>query len=426
MNINTLESETEPVKVWIDTLIYLATGILQKAGGFLLLPILVATLPPADFTRYGLFISIVQVLSKGASLNLHSAPTRLVFDYGSHKKQASMLKTSLLGALAGVCVTVGLLVATLRLFSIEDPVTQGENVIYIVVFGSVFGTVGAEYGLAVFRIYRKPISFSIVSIGKSVGPVVLYLGLTGLITGSFFHVGIAYVTSLLLVGGGAVWWTRLYRQSGHVDAGMFWEGVRFSFPTFLNFLGIWMVGMSGRWIGTWFMPLSELADYTLLTFIVAGAGMAGRALFHARIPGIGSAFASEEIQRGRRIIFQTTSITAVLVLLGYLLAFVGLNFFGFLVPDAYRPTNALLSIALAASMFDCLYLYGIQSLIALKRTEVMPIATGVGAICVVLLSMVLAYYLGEIGLITAMAIGYSVQGGLSIFLSRRMYHDVVA
>jgi len=406
--------------IW-STFIYLATGVFQKAGGFLLLPFLVATLSPAEFSRYGLFSSVLVLFPQTLSLNIHGASTRLIFDYNTPKSRASFAKTVLVAAVSFSCVLLLAVGVGVRILPHHDPVTLGKWSYQVFLFVAVCSTVVIQFGLAMARIHRQAHQFSILSISKSTGVLLLYLSVASLFEGTYGVVVFTYGTALLCVACIALMmvWPKI--KLGIINLNVLKPSLRFSIPTVINFLAFWIIGTSGRWIGTIYLPLGQMADYVLLTFLISGIGIFGRALFDARLPDIGEAFAKQRYDSGKKIIQAVTGIAVAFVIVSYLAVVAIVEYVPSIIPEGYQPGLLLIGIAAVASLLDCLYLYGLQTLRACKQTGMQAISATVSAITVVVLSFVLTPVMGTLGLIVATATGYLVQGMQSVFLSARAY-----
>lgn len=406
--------------IW-STFIYLATGVFQKAGGFLLLPFLMATLSPGEFSRYGLFSSVLVLFPQTLSLNIHGASTRLIFDYTTPKSRASFAKTVLVAAVSFSCISLLAAGFGVYIVSYQDPVTLGKWSYRAFLFVAVCSTVVIQFGLAMARIHRQAHQFSVLSISKSTGVLLLYLAVTYFVEGTYRVVVFTYGIILFCVALFALKmvWPRI--ESGDLNFSVLKPSLKFSIPTVVNFLAFWVIGVSGRWIGNIYLPLGQMADYVLLTFLVAGVGIFGRALFDARLPDISEAFAEQEYASGMRIIQSVTSIAVAFVILAYLAVVLVVEQVPSIIPEGYQPDLLLIGIAAVASLLDCLYLYGLQTLRACKQTGMQAISATVSAITVLVLSFVLTPVMGTLGLIVATATGYLVQGLQSVFLSARAY-----
>ncbi len=329
-------------------------------------------------------------------------------------------------AVGATTLILGAALVFVRIIEFSDAVTLGSLLIQLALCVGIVCTICLEFGLAVLRIYRESFKFSLLATVKSFGIVAAYIVAIMVVPSSYFLVVCVY--ALVLIGV-ALLSFRLVRQQ--LDGG-YWRkelltpALKFSGPTVVNFIAIWLIGMSGRWIGAHYLPLERLADYTLLTILIGAVGMLGRALFDARIPDIGSKFAKGQYKNGFGVIRNTALAATVLVVVAYAFAFVAFNLFANWIPDGYHASNQLLAVALIAGLFDCVYLFGLQSLLASKRTDLQAAGTTISAVIVVGLSFVMVQNLGSLGLVLAMAVGYALLATISWCLARRTYRRLVS
>lgn len=408
-----------------SAIIYVGTGLLQKAGSFILLPFLIATLSPSDFTRFGLFVSLVMLMSRLLPLNVQSASIRLVFDHDSSADQASLLKTVLWCSLGLTTISLVIILVSMTFSGYKDPTSQGDLVTQIMIAVVILASVVILFLLASARVYSQAHMFAMLSIAQTFGVIIVYIVLATWFSGSYQLVVFSHALVISFVAIIGLIGFRKRLALGHFHWALAKESFVFAAPTAVSFATLWLISTSGRWIGAYYIPLEDLANYTLLTFIIGAVGMIGRALFDARIPKIGKLFAAQRLAQGRKIIWQTGTLTAVLVVLVYVGMAVGIHMLHAPLPAAYVPQLGLLALAGVIGLFDAVYLASFQMLTALKRTNVQAIAMILAGIVVILTSLVLVKELQIIGLILATAVGYALQAIILVIIANRAYHRAV-
>lgn len=396
--------------------IYLATGAVQKAAVFFLLPLLVGTLTAAEFSKVGLYLSVVAIVPRIASLNMHSASARLVFDYATAAEQGSMLLSSLAASLAAACVFALVTAIPAVLGWWVDPVTEGDIGIAAAVAIGIIATVIVQFCQNVSRVFREPLVFAGVSLSQGIGTVACYLVMAVILGGSYRLVTVSYAGALTVSAIYGILRLRV-RLRGSLSREYITDAFHFAWPTALNFAGVWLINSSGRWIGAAFHPLEELAAYTLVTMVVSGIGVLGRAMFDAQLPHIGMAFASNEFRAGHAIVGRTALMSCGLVTLAYGALMVVMRIAP--VPEAYRLNAGLLFAAWIISINDCMYLYGMQLLTAIKRTKKQAASTIVAGAAVVPMSILLVRQMGPSGLLLATAVGSCIQAAAPCAVARR-------
>ena len=411
-------SGTSRWQVFARTSLYLLGGSLQKAAYLLLLPFLVAVLTPEEFTRFGLMVSAVAVLTPLFSLNAHLAPGRLYFDYEQPHRQAELLFSSLLGALGFVTLGLVACVCVLRLGGVIEPISLGSLNIQLWVSLVIVVLVAGDFALTLIRIRGNAALYFVVASVSGFGILAAFL-----VLGWWIEEGLLRSIIALAVGRGAAAAISMAYAGKHLRGARFrramlGRSLSYSWPTTVHMLALWAVSQSGRWIGTQYMTLGELAPYTLVTQIAVAGMMISRALFQARRPEIGSAFGRGAPREAVHIIRNTTLAGLVLVLVLYLVLYVALFVLRLPLPASYAPTRRLLIAAGVACAFDTFYLQGIQILYGLKKTRSQAVSTVLSAAVTVALSFALASRYRDLGLIVAMALGLGVQAIASNAVAR--------
>ena len=395
------------------TAFYLLGSIVQRAAQLLLVPFLVAALSPDEFTRFGLMISAVTVLTPLFSLNIHMAPGRLYFDYNEPSEQSDLLFSCISGSL---CLTVmGLIVVigVLRISGVHEPVSNGYLETQVGIALIIMLTVLWEFGTMTMRVWGKAAFFTLASIVHSFGILGAFLSL-----GPFLQNGFRRGVMAVLFGigaGGAVALARVFQfvRHGKLRRTMLSKSVAYTWPMVVHLLALWAVGNSGRWIGTMYMELEELAAYTLVTLIVMSMTLISRALFQALLPDIRRSFAGQEYHRGTRIIHFAMVGSIMILAAVYVGLYVAVFAWRLPLPAKFSPTPLLLIMAGIANVCDVLFMRGAWILTSLKKTGKMALATMFSAAVTIGLSFLLVKALGDLGLVIAVAGGYGLQALVS-------------
>lgn len=395
------------------TAFYLLGSIIQRVAQLLLLPFLIAVLTPGEFTRFGLMVSAVMVLAPLFSLNIHLAPGRLYFDYDRPEEQSDLLFSCISGSLSLATLALVVLIGLLQLSGTPEPVSFGRLDIQVWVAMILLFTVLWEFGTMTMRIWGRARFFAAASTVHSFGILGAFLAL-GLVLQDGFRRSVVAV-ALGLAAGGVVAMVHVFRlvRRGNLRRIMLAKSLAYSGPTVMHFLALWVVGNSGRWIGTIYMDLDDLAAYTLVTLIIMAMTMISRALFQALLPEISRPFASQDYHRGTRIIHFAMVGSIIMLVAVYLGLYVVLFVLNLPLPAKYSPTPLLLIIAGTANLCDALFMRGAWILTRLKKTGVMAIATSLSAAATIVMSFALVRNLGDLGLVVAVAGGFAIQGAVS-------------
>lgn len=406
---------------WTSTIrssLYIMAQIIQRVGTFLLLPLVIAHMTAAEFSRYGLLNSVLILMSPLITLNIYTAPARLYFDYKSPAKQHDLLYTAFLstsGLSIGILIVV---ILVLQVFGIIEPVTMGSFGIQGLIAVSLMMLMVTDFGAVLMRIEGRANLFLIMSILRQLFLLGGFVVLVPRMPSAFDAFLVVYAISAVFSAVITLW---LYRQTiltGNLQLPMLRDLLVYSAPTVIHVTAWWFILSSGRWIGQLYLSLDALAPYTLVTQITLITNMFSRALFEARLPDIGHAFAANQYQTGVRII----NIT---VLIGILLLFFlygGLYILVFILkidlPTGYQPTHELVLFAFLGALFDVLYLRGVQINQGLKRTDLQAAITVISGITTVCLSFPLTARFADTGLILAFAFGIALQALISNIIAR--------
>lgn len=397
--------------------LFAGTAVL-RAGTLLLLPTALILLDAADVARFSLFASLPSLLTPLLSLGVHTAPQRLYFDSEEPDVQARLLGTCLLAALV-LTLTGTSLLLLLAWWQNESIVSGGSGAVRIAAAGLVLATVVNEFVAWVLRVQGRSRSFLRLSLVS----LVLMSGLSvsaPFLRGAPFEslsVGLAAVNIIT-----ACWGVSRIAESINlrVDRDLLVQAVRFSAPASAHAIALWFVSSSGRWIGATFVSLRELAGYGVASMVVNGLGALAGSLYHANAPEIGRAFAKGDVDAGRSVLEETRR-TGVLVLgCAYLTVAIILPFvIGVWPALSYLASGSLLVAMFAASALHMWYLAEVNTLIALKRTELQAAATAVAGTLGALVTYLLARSNGNAGLTLALPGGFLLLVVASGLMRRR-------
>jgi len=409
--------------------LYILAVILRQAASLVLITILVATISGEDFTRFGLMLSGFALLVPLLTLNIHVAPSRLYFDSDDTQVRADLLKSSLVGAGCLGLVGVSVLLILLRVAGSWAPVSGGGTRLQFGMALVILGMIVTQYGAAFFRIRGNAGMFLLLALGQSFGVVLGFLlifRLTGLGMASLVwaYVAAQTVSALFVLAS-----SKTVLARGRVSKHEVGRSFHFAWPTAVHLVALWGISGSGRWIGAYYLPLEELAAFTLLTQLVMVVGGLSRAIFDTRLPEIARGFVSPDVSKGVNLVTRTAWLAGALVLatyggVGFLLFVLGVP-----IPAAYAPSLSLVLLALLASLGDVAYLRGVQILHYSKHTKTQAMATLLSGSLVVLLSFALVGGHGDVGLLFAVVGGLALQAlfsnGFARYALRKPQADIV-
>jgi O-antigen/teichoic acid export membrane protein len=293
----------------------------------------------------------------------------------------------------------------------------------------ILGMIVTQYGATFFRIRGNAGMFLLLALSQSFGVVLAFLLIFRLTTMGMASLVWAYVAAQTVSALFVLASSKTVLSRGRVSKQEVGRSFHFAWPTAVHLVALWGISGSGRWIGAYYLPLVELAAFTLLTQLVMVVGGLSRAIFDTRLPEIASGFASPDVSKGVDLVTKTTWLAGALVLATY----GGVGFLLFVlnvpIPAAYAPSLPLLLLALLASLGDVAYLRGVQILHYSKHTKTQAMATLLSGSLVVVLSFALVGGHGDVGLLFAVVGGLALQAlfsnGFARYALRTPQADIV-
>lgn len=422
------KSKTLPAlaaKPGIRACIYIASIAAQRLFNFALAPYFVATMPPAEFTRYGLLTTLLSLVPALISLRVHTAPVRLMFDYRDQRSRQECAATSLLGGV-GLAIVLGFVVAAgLAAFAVSDPVTQGHVGLWLIILA-----------LSVMRIVGECCAFLAKAVGAAGG--VFWIAVSeGLVTSiscvAGFSLGFPKFEAVLysfLLGSTVSALCGIVIVRSHLfplvfKRAMFVASLRYAAPTAVHLVAFWVTSQIGRWIGSTRFGMKEMAGYSLLVLVITIGGVFCRAIYDARRPEVGEALAQGNTKAAVGLLRGAFRIGLAGLLAGYI-AYAGLmSMFRSEIDRHYFVTTPMMFVAFAASLLDLWNCNGTTLLLSLKRSGVQAVISSGAAVGTILLTWFWPVHDGPLGLFCAFVVGSMIQAAGLFFVGRRVTESLV-
>lgn len=414
-----LEFLLEHRGVILRTTVYLISQFLQRAAGLILLPLLLAVMTADQFSRYGLLSTVFLLLGAIFTLNVHTAPSRLIFDCKTPEEISNLLFSSLIGTLVLILLWSMISLFGLQLAGVQDPVSQGSLIIQILIILALIALRSMEFGTLLMLVEGKAVLFATTAIVRQGGLLLFFVIIVQLLDDAFNAFLLAFVLSAVAAMGVSLGYVQKRVRQGRFTWDWFRQSLFYAAPSSVHLIAIWLIQFSGRWIGTVYMSLEDLASFTLMTQIVLVITMFSRAFFNSRAPEIGQAFGDNQIDQGMTVINSTVLITIPILVMGYVALYILFYVLQLDLLTAYRPTRLVFFFAFWVNIFDLVYLRGIQTLAGLKKNEKQAMATVVSGLFIIVISFPLAAQLRDLGLVIAMTAGYLMLAMLSNIMAQR-------
>ena len=240
--------------------IYGAANAVNAAVPFLLLPVVIRFLSPAEYGYYSIFVVMFQLMGSVIGFTTHSAIARVFFDEETHSLPVYVFNCLLI-MLASVGLLIVLVLGLPKLF--------GPSVLPLDLkwtFAALLSGVGQYVTLvqlALWQMQSKPLRYGLFQFFSMVS----LIGLT-LINVMVFHMGWpgcvrAHLTTYLLFGTIALvqlWRARLIKV--RVDRSCIRHALSYGVPLVPHTLGSWVINMADRIILLRLLGAAETGVYS--------------------------------------------------------------------------------------------------------------------------------------------------------------------
>ena len=415
---------------WTTAACYLAGASLRKFGAAIWVPVLLYWVSPADFTRYGLMLSLVSLLVPLFTLALPFAPMRLAFDYASAGDKNSLYKEVIRTSFWMSLFAVGLSLGIVSLLYPNDPLSRGAWSLKVCIASQVMAVILGECAFSILRIQAKAKRFLFTALVYALLPFFIALPfLSRQDLDPLFVISAAMAFGMLAASGIAI--GPQFKAIFHAipSKTIRHSAIVFSLPMTFHLVGLWSINASGRWIGTASQSLDDLASYQLLSAVASLLMGIPVALLEAKLPHYNAAFGRGDASTGVAILRRVMLGCASLMIVIYGAAAIGLSMGQESIPEAYFPAGWSLTGFCIFNVAHCFYLIGINTLSGLKQTSRLALSTLVSGTLTILVSYFAAIQFGEIGLVAGMVAGMLLQAIVTNALaaaSMRVYRRKVA
>lgn len=393
-------------------LAFLLSNLVQKFGQLILLLGVVFFGTAEDVYRFGLFVSVFNLVVPLITLNIHTSGGRVLFDIEDASERASFTLSiwaaGVLAALVGTVLAAGALLAA----EIHDPLTEGQPAAYLALILAIAIFVSSQCWTVIIRIEDRA------------APFMIFGALVGAGSSGFFALGLLLGLSPLVaavagfsagqVAGTAyaIWACRGSLAGGRLTRSKLGAAVRYSSGTVMFAVSQWMTNYSGRWIAVNHLSTDALATYTLLGQFMVALTMTLTTIYESKRPVILRAFSSgneevgaAEIAKCQRLSLMAVAFLFTIVLMCYPIIRVVL------------PSEYPFEIAWLGSAFlNCIaYTFSMRTFwtsIGLHRTQIFGLAAVSGGVATVIVSILLVPHLGVNGLFLGGMSGLLLQSAL--------------
>jgi len=247
-----------------DSLVYgLGNGI-KKFIGFFLLPIYTRALTPEDYGLLGTLGTFTMLLSAFLNFGLDSASGYYYFLTKDSKEKGEILFTHFILRILGIIPPIILSFFSSQLSLLFFKSIEYSWLVFISIIVVPVNLLMSEQS-HIYRYFRKPWSYNVITIVKAVTNIVFGIGLVLIIKMGVLGAQIASIlSSLIVVAGSFLFFTRrVYTWSFN----LFWakKMMRFGFPLIWAGLSVWVFNSIDRFFILYYKDLKEIGYYSIGT-----------------------------------------------------------------------------------------------------------------------------------------------------------------
>lgn len=404
-----------------DMAVYGAGDFVFKFVAFAVFPIYAHLFSVEQFGVMALVTTLTSLLSLVMGLGLNNAIQRYYFDPATPEHQRPLLVMTGFWALLAWSLFVTVTALGL-LFPFRELIATRYGLPWLLIIVAVAANVPGlivTYCLDVLRLHFSPLRFTCLSGLRSLGGVLIGLGLIAFLQMDLLGYFLGLLIGALLVTPVGLWMIRKELRWGFVPE-IAREVVRFGYPFIFAGMAYWVTGSLDRWM------LGELSDNTNVGLYSIAYKVAGVLTFV--ITAFGQAWSPLVIKLTAEDPDYRTTISRLFSRFLYGLTFIGagVSLFGkellrLVTPEAYwsaGPTLAVLAMAIV--------LLGSTQITALgitleKKPHLLAIAAWITAIANICLNMWLIPLWGALGAASATLLSYCLMSGLYLYWTQRLH-----
>lgn len=413
----TAVSTAEVRRLGRSSLIYLVPNVLARGLAFLLAPLYAQTMGPDEYGIVGVAGTLTPLVATAMCLSAHSAIARLHFDLDDDGERKRLYSTVLVFLMIGPAILAALLhvAGTLGMLHVLRTV-RFEPHLKLVIWAAVFAPFPSLV-FVVFSTREQPATvarFSVVSTMLTAAFAVLFVvvlrqGAIGqlravLLSGAV--VAALTIWTVVRLAGLSFSWVHLKRA------------LAFSIPLVPHTVANWVLAASDRLVLERWVSQEDLGRYSLgYTFATVTAVVAG-AVGMATVPMLNHSLKADDRVSASRLgsyALVSTSFAAVGV------ATCSPDAIRLLTPISYHAAGSVVPWVVLGLAFQALYTVTSIGTFYSKRTRMVPLVTGVGALANVGLNLALVPRFGILGAAVDTAAAYAIMALLHCLLGQRLH-----
>jgi len=398
--------------------VYGAGDVAIQIVSFLLVPLYVRFLSPADYGVLGLLGGVEAAAKLFFRWGLDGAFMRFWYDCDDVPARQRLASTIFFFLLALNALLLILSVAAAPLVSPRMLGAPGYTLALQLVLLNTFAIGFTFIPFHVMRIEQRTRAFSALTFSRSVATLVLRIVL---VVGLRYGIWGVVVADVVVTAGVMLWMVRWFAPLIRpvFSTGLLRESLAFGLPRLPHAIAQQVMAVGDRFILSGFGTLSDIGVYSMSVSF----GLIPK-LFLSAFENAWAPFyyaTSREPDGVKTFGAVTTYVFAVLVLLTTGLAAIGRDLLALVVGPAYAAGGPVIGWTAVGVLLQGVYLLTSIGLNITKHTRYYPVSTIAGAACNVGLNLFLIPRHGIVGAAWANAAAYGVQAWVAYVFSQRFY-----
>lgn len=400
--------------------IYAIASLASPFVSLVLAPFLAYRLSSADYGALAVLSTAISLVAGVTQLGLSSAFFRAYsYDYESRRDRSGVISTVvLLLLLAAIPIAIATIVAAPTLStllfatpSLSDPIRLSALVILLQNL--------TIPGLSWFRAENRADFFAMLSIASvlaTLGANIVLVGTLGMgITGSLLAMGIGYMVIIICTLP-----VILLRVGVHLRFDIARGLLAFGLPNVANFVSVWILQLSDRFLLSHIGTLSQTASYAVGYSLGGVLSSLIIAPFSLAWPTVMFAIAKrDDAAPIFRLVFRWFAIVLLSAAFGITLAGVGVLYLFF--PHTYASAASIIPIIAVSIMFYGIYIIVTVGISVQRKTWLAVIFTTLSALVNVGLNLILIRPYGAMGAALSTLLAYVALAGVAYIVNQRLY-----
>ncbi|ORB30631.1 lipopolysaccharide biosynthesis protein [Mycolicibacterium parafortuitum] len=374
-----------------NSLTYIGVAAIQRGAPFLLLLVLAALVPVAEFGQFAVLASIYGLLASAATFGMESVAFRGFFTYDSEDRTARFYNTLAKFSFAGP-LALGVGISAVLISSSDKPLNIPVGSVIATVAGACLFGAGSTVPLALLRARERVVAY----VGVVLPPALIMAGVKFCLCGLFGYGAAGWAVGDLIGGLSAMIialpFQRRFLTGRNTSRADLKEALRIGIPLLPHVLSGWALNLSDRLVIAAILGTAAAGKFAFAAQLAMIVTVLAVEINRGVLPMYGRVLQDSNPERLRRVV-EIQRIVSLLLAAG--VAVVGTLIVVTLAPMDYRQSAKLIPILTLASCFYCLYLIPMNHLSVIAgRTSRMAFITGFSAAMNITLNIVLLPFAG--------------------------------